>query len=86
MAQASRVSYMLSWAEETRDLILIAAAAATAVGKEPRYFYGNALMLQDDVTIKAKEAAHKFSLLFNITTAKIIQSKLQHYFATWHRP
>ena len=58
---------MLSWAEETRDLILIVAAAA-AVGKEPRYFYGNALMLQDDVTIKAKEAAHKFSLLFNITT------------------
>ena len=44
---------MLSWAEETRDLILIAtAAAAAAVGKEPRYFYGNALMLQDDVTIK----------------------------------
>ena len=32
-----RVSYMLSWAEETRDPILIAAAAA--VGKEPRYIF-----------------------------------------------
>ena len=73
---------MLSWAEETRDLILIATvAAAAAVGKEPRYFYGNALMLQDDVTIKAKEAAHKFSLLFDITTTKIIQSKLLFLFA-----